>query len=601
MRVLFGALHFGCFRNYEPAIRRLADRGHQVQLFADIHDVLGGQALVEQLAASNPNITWSFAPSLQSWPWARLARQVRYGLECLRFADPTYDRLSKYRRRSETKAPRVIRWLARYPPARRPAGALLRALERGIPPPSVLTRWLSELAPDVVLLGSVTNDGAPQMDHLKAALAAGLRTSLPIYSWDHLSGKALLHIAPSQVLVWNEMQEREARDMHGLREDRLVVTGAYGYEQWFGRTPSRTRDDFCTECGFSPDHPIIVYVCSVLSRPAPPEAPFVLEWIRSLRASTDDRLRHAGVVVRPHPERPGDWDNVGLDGLGPVVIRGRNPIDADAKAEYFDSLYHASAVVGVITSAFIEAAVVGRSALTIEDPRFQEHQDASPHYHYLRDEREGLLLTAPNCAEHARQLVRVVDGDEAVRARRERFVETFVRAPDGMRASEAFVDAVERLGKAPAPAPLRVAGGAAVAAAWAARALNATPGAAALFWNEQDEAVGRRVVEERVEKRAVVNGRLARQAEEDRARAERERQKAARVREKEKLLADRQDARARLLHQRERARRAARAKAGVKRLIADARRRLRGAGRHRVRKAWARVKGGIKQAVGLGS
>ena len=32
-------------------------------------------------------------------------------------------------------------------------------------------------------------------------------------SWDHLSSKAPLHIAPDMTLVWNDVQKREAVDM----------------------------------------------------------------------------------------------------------------------------------------------------------------------------------------------------------------------------------------------------------------------------------------------------------------------------------------------------------------------------------------------------
>lgn len=234
-------------------------------------------------------------------------------------------------------------------------------------------RQLRAQAPDVVLLASVTNGGAPQMDHLKVALTLGLPVSLPVYSWDHLSGKAVLHVVPSQVLVWNETQRHEAIALHGLPAARVEVTGAYGYEQWLSREASTSREAFCAACGLDPARVVLVYVCSVLSRPAPPEAPFVLDWIRAVRSSSDPALRDAGIIVRPHPERLDEWEGVSFEGLGAVALRGRNPIDPESKDEYFHTLHHASAVVGLVTSAFIEAAVVGRPSLTVEVPEFREH------------------------------------------------------------------------------------------------------------------------------------------------------------------------------------------------------------------------------------
>jgi hypothetical protein len=400
-----------------------------------------------------------------------------------------------------------VNTLARSALGRFVAAPILRAAERGIPPPPVLVSWMREQKPDVVLLAAVTHGGAPQMDHLKAALALGLPVSLPVYSWDHLSGKAVLHIVPSQLLVWNETQRAEAVTLHGLPESSVVVTGAYGYEQWLSRKPSLSREACCAACGLDPARPVLVYVCSVLSRPAPSEAPFVLAWIRAIRASADPALREAGIIVRPHPERAGEWDGVSFDGLGPVVLRGRNPIDADAKSDYFDTLHHATAVVGIITSAFIEAAVVGRPSLTVEAAEFREHQEGAPHYHYLRDAATGLLLTADDFEGHVRQLSAVVAGDESARARTSAFVDRFVRPPAGQRsASEAFAVAVEALGGRPARAGTirsqAFGGGLARLVAESLRVLDRLPLTRRLFRDERDRAVDAREEEVRQRRRA---------------------------------------------------------------------------------------------------
>ncbi len=571
MKILFGALHFGYFRNYEQAILRLVARGHQLHLTADIHDVTGGQALVERLAAEHLAISWSVAPQFPDWSWFRTTRQVRHGLEAARFAAPAYDALPKYRRRSIVKAPKALVSLLRWGGGSAMISALA-AIERGIPPPPSLMSWMRDEQPDVVLLASVTNDGAPQMDHLKAALSLGLRTSLPVFSWDHLSGKALLHVAPAQVLVWNEAQRREAIELHGLPADRIEVTGAYGYEQWFASTPSRDRGAFLRECGLDPARPVLAYVCSVLSRPAPPEAPFVLEWIRALRGSSDPDIRAAGIIVRPHPERLAEWAHIDLSGLGPVAIRGSNPIDAASRAEYFDTLHHAAAVVGIITSAFIEAAVVGRVAMTIEDPRFAEHQSGAPHYHYLRDDTDGLLLVAPDLPGHVQQMSRLVSGDDtAARARTARFVDRFVRPPGGhASASDVFAAAVEALMAQPAPAPVVFGRGVERVGAALVRGCDRMPLVRRLLWNDQDAASSARLVEQRKEKLAVTGARRERQAREDRERAVRERARAERMRDKDRRVTARARAKDANRVARQRARRLAEVKGRIKSCLSAA-------------------------------
>ncbi len=399
------------------------------------------------------------------------------------------------------------------------------------------------------------------------------------------------------MLVWNETQRDEAVALHGLPAERVAVTGAYGYEQWLSREPSCSREEFCRACGLDPARPVFVYVCSVLSRPAPPEAPFVLEWIRALRGSPDPALREAGVIVRPHPERLAEWEGASFDGLGPVVLRGRNPIDPDAKQDYFDTLHHATAVVGIVTSAFIEAAVVGRPSLAIESPEFREHQDGAPHYHYLRDPEAGLLLTAPDVEGHLTQLSAVVAGDAAALARTAAFVDRFVRPPAGRRsASEAFALAVEALAGSRAGDGVRrserFGEGVPRLVAELLRGLDQTPLARRLLWNERDRVVDAREDEVRQRREDRIADRTQREAAEERERAERLQAKAelrreklaradARERDRAALKAQREQERAdrqKALEQRNRERAAEKARAARKRRVRALLRRLVGLG-----------------------
>jgi hypothetical protein len=259
--------------------------------------------------------------------------------------------------------------------------------------------------------------------------------------------------------VWNDVQKHEAVDMHGLPGDRVVVTGAQCYDQWFERLsrqsreaaeaePSvRTREEFCRDVGLDPSRPFVLYVCSAMSPvPDPVEPVFVKQWIEAMRASANPRLRQAGALVRPHPERVREWDGVSLDGLDNVVVHGRTPIDSDAKADYFDSLYYCDAVVGLCTSVFLEAAVIGRPVLTLLLPAYRIHQDGMAHFRYLLNVGGGLLQTAPDLPAHLEQLGEVVGGSRQRDARNVRFVTAFVR-PRGLDvpATPVFADAVEAL------------------------------------------------------------------------------------------------------------------------------------------------------------
>ena len=453
MRVLFFAAHYAYYRNFESVVAGLAERGHSVHLAADEQESLGGEALVGRLAVRYPGVTFGLAPSLDDEPWFRLARKLRSASDYVRFHEEAFATFRKTRLNLRERIPRgVLRLMDagvdRGRPTRRALGALLRGGEALMPVSEASRAFIEMHDPDVVLLASVTAWRLPQIDHLRAACALGRRTGVCVFSWDHLSSKALLRSVPDRVLLWNETQKREAVQWHGIPEERISVTGAQCYDQWFDRVPSRDRTSFCRAVGLSAEHPILLYVCSVMT-PNPHESRFVLRWIEELRRNPDRRLRDAGILVRPHPERMDEWEGVSLESFGNAVQYGRNPVSPDAQADYFDSLYHSHAVIGLVTSAFLEAAIVGRPVHSPLLPEFEMYQEGVQHFRYLMEVEGGLLKVTRSFPAHlaglASTLAQPVQRDE----QNVRFVRAFVR-PQGLdvRATPAFVAAVEQIASA---------------------------------------------------------------------------------------------------------------------------------------------------------
>jgi hypothetical protein len=450
VKVLVTALHFANLRIFEPVIRELAERGHTVVLAADERETFGGHGLVQTLASEYPTVRWGWAPLAHDEPWFPVAQKVRFALDYVRFVHRRYADAPKLRLRNISRAPRVVRWLTSRPAARLglhvPVQAALQWTEQHLPVSDRVKNFLQTESPDVLVLASLTVSRSSAMDQLKAAQALGIPTVAAIQSWDHLSSKAPLHIAPDATLVWNEVQQQEAVEMHGLPADSVVVTGAQCYDQCFAYQPSRSRDAFCASLGLDSAHPFIVYVCSAMSPvPDPLEPHFVKAWVNALRASDDPLLRTAGILIRPHPERMREWDGVTLDDIPNVALHGGAPIAGDAKADYFDSLHYSAAVVGLCTSAFLEAAILGQPVLTLQLPAYRIHQEGMAHFRYLLSVEGGLLETASELSAHIRQLGAAIRGDAAQQVRRRRFLAAFVR-PHGLdnAATPHFVDAVER-------------------------------------------------------------------------------------------------------------------------------------------------------------
>jgi len=450
MKVLFIARHFTYFRNFDSVIAELARRGHRVHLAADRDDALGGRELVEKLAAAYPAVTSGYAPIYEWGRYRRLARALRLGLDYLRYSDPRYASMPRIRRRAYERTPAFVLALARLPLRR----ALTRALERleeAVPQQASIEAFIRDQQPDVLLITPLIELGSPQLDYVRTARRLGVRTALCVWSWDHLSSKALIRVPPDAVIVWNDTQREEAAQFHGIPPDRVVVTGAQCFDRWFDRRPARDRAEFCRRAGLPDDRPFILYVCSALFRGSPSEAAFVREWVRAVRAAADPALRGLNILVRPHPQRLAEWGDTPLEG---AVLWGSNPIDEEGRADYFDSLYHSAAVVGLNTSALVEAAIVDRPVYTILLPAFHENQEGTLHFRYLLTVGDGCLNASRTLDEHVAQLSALARGARPASSRR--FVERFVR-PRGaaVPATPVFADAVERLAAGPAPAPVR--------------------------------------------------------------------------------------------------------------------------------------------------
>jgi hypothetical protein len=447
MRILFLCRHYTYFRNFESVLRQLAERGHELHLAVERSEKFGGTRLVESLVAEYPNITCETVAGRQDDVWLWTARRLRLGFDYLRYQHPLFDTAHKLRSRARDLTPGAFVALGDFVHttgawSRTLASRLLHRLERVVPEESAIRAFLEAKRPDVILVSPLIDLGSAQIDYLRAARALRIPTALCVWSWDNLSSKAIIRECPDRVFVWNETQKREAQQFHDVPAERVVVTGAQCFDQWFDRQPSRSREAFCAQVGLDADRPFLLYVCSALFRGSPPEANFVLEWIRHIRHHGSAALQNAEILVRPHPGRLEEWQGVDVTTLG-AVLWGSNPVDAQAKRDYFDSLYHSAAVVGLNTSAFIEAGIVGRPVHTIVVPEFADNQTATVHFDYLLNVGGGLLNVAHTFDEHASQLDRALARPSSEVSA---FVREFVR-PHGLdrAATPIFVEQVEAM------------------------------------------------------------------------------------------------------------------------------------------------------------
>ena len=447
LRFLFVMHYPGYLRYFDSAIRMLVAHGHHVDVAFDSPDK---QAEGLEALSTVPGVDVLGRMPNRRDIWAVVGRAVRGTMDYARYLHPDFADTPYLRDRMQTALPPMMSFLARRPPAR--VAALnrftntLRTCERAIPSSAVLEEFLRSRRPDAVIVTPLVTDRSPQVDVIKSAHALGIPAAACVASWDHLTTKGLIRVQPDLVTVWNHEQEREALTYHHVAADRIVVTGANPFDRWFERRPS-DRAAFCRKVGLAPDAPYVLFVGSTASISAPDaELTFVRRWIAALRQ--EPGLAGAGILVRPHPYNSAHWSSVDLSDLPNVAVypRAANPVNESDRQDYFDSLFHSEAVVGVNTTAMIEAAIVGRTVHTVLADEFKDTQGGTLHFRYLLHDNGGFLRTARSLSEHATQVAETLRSPEIGRAACARFVASFVR-PQGVNVASTpvLVAALERL------------------------------------------------------------------------------------------------------------------------------------------------------------
>jgi hypothetical protein len=460
LKILFVMEHPGV-GSLLPALRLLDERGHRLHLAYDSLKSVESHRELQELARECPGITFGELPPAVQSGWAALAAWLRTSIDYLRYLEPRYRDATKLRARAGRKAPKAMRLVGRFArftgrPGVAGLGRTLQAVERCLVPPQEVVHFLEEQQPDILLPAHLLPIGTTHADYLRAAKRLGIRTVFPVRGWDNLTNKGLLRDAPDQVLVWNDLQAREAVELHRVPADHIRLVGAALCDSWFTWEVSRSREEFCRTVGLRADRPIVLYVCSSGFVARNHEAEFVRRWIEQLRARGEP-FAEAGFLVRPHPLNAAQWADGELDGPQARVWPrfGEAPHDDDSRQNFYDSIFHAAAVVGINTTAQIESAIVGRPVHTLLAEEFRETQQGTLHFHYLKADEFGLLFVGRNFEEHAEQLAESVLGREDD-GRNERFLRRFVR-PQGLDrpAKELIANSIEELGSAAAPTPAR--------------------------------------------------------------------------------------------------------------------------------------------------
>jgi len=446
-------------KNFAAAIKELLEREHTVHVvFSEPLVGRPGEDLIQKNEKFLPGVQMEVITS-PSGLRRKLATTISSTLDVIRYDEPIYDSSLKLRRRARNKVGRgiimtvfmtIARTASHIIGIKKVKYFLLRWLDH-VPAPQKLVAWLKNQKPDLLLVSPLTPIGSDQSTWVLAAREATTRVGYAMYSWDNLSNKGLIRPLPDAALVWNEIHKDEAVTLHGMSAEKIYITGSPGYDIWFEANRESLRKDFCNRVGLDENGPYLLYVCSSVFVGGKGEVEIFKKLLKILRSSQNPHVSNLGVLIRPHPQFNENWIKEDFSQYENVVVYPKKtaiPFSGGEKADFRDSIFHSIGVMGINTSAMVEAAIMNKPVFTMEDPCCDDTQSGTLHFRHLL--KYGFLIRSDSLYGCVHKIESILQKDSELlkssKVNSKRFVEEYIR-PQGrnLAAACAWADAVEKI------------------------------------------------------------------------------------------------------------------------------------------------------------
>ncbi len=442
MRILYALRSSDHFSYQETIIRELCLLGHSVHFTYD-KKWSKSTAGIQNVLKTNPNFKiYEFIYRTNFWrPIIFFMRELRSYASYLRRKDQS----NYYSRRWYSYQPYWLNRLIHVFPlinkwiASEGMDKFFTWFEGIVPSDRKIVESISKLSPDVVIVSPINLRFSEEVEYLKAAKKMGIPTVGIVLSWDNLTTKGLFHIIPDLLLVWNQAHANEAVTVHHVREDRIVLTGAPVFDKWFGiEDLLLSRRDFCRRVGLNPDFPYIVYLGSSKNI-ARDETWLVAELGDALSKSSLPHLKEMQILVRPHPANAEIYQTVTSDKTVVWPKEGSLPDSTATLQDFYNTLKHSVATVGINTSGMIDAIINDIPGIAFVSVRYQETQEQAVHFKHLSQAKAlEEVVTIEECLQAISALY---NGEDLRRDARNDFIRSFIR-PFGLETSAGKITAL---------------------------------------------------------------------------------------------------------------------------------------------------------------
>ena len=319
---------------------------------------------------------------------------------------------------------------------------LLKRFEKKVPPEPNICNDLLKRKPDVLVATPINLRASEEVEYVKAAKALNIPTVVPVLSWDNLTTKGVFHIIPDLTCVWNEVQRHEANSINGVPGNQIVVTGSPFFDKWFNNDDLlEDRMQFCQRIGIDPHKPYLVYLGST-NRIAPDEIWLIKEIANCIKGHSEPRIRELGLLVRPHPTVAKRYKKLHDKEFVVWPKHWALPETKESQRDFYNTIYHCVLTIGINTSGMIDAIIINKPCITILTERYRATQEQAVHFKHLL--KANVLEVTRSVEEALEVIVRILNGEDALRQQRLDFVKSFVR-PRGLdrQAGEVAARAIE--------------------------------------------------------------------------------------------------------------------------------------------------------------
>lgn len=208
---------------------------------------------------------------------------------------------------------------------------------------------------------------------VKEAKKAGIKTIGMVQSWDNLTSKGAVHIKTDKLIVWNEIMKKEAIDLAGFKAEDIFLSGVPQFDFYFRKDKIVSREEFFAKNNLDPNKKLIVY--AAWSKKTAPYEPEVLAMIDDF-INKKQLASPCELLIRLHPKaflrkeydwledlKQAKWEAPGryLESLMDVWL----PTDEDIW-HMVNEIYHADLVMTVCSTFTLDAWAFDKPVINIK-------------------------------------------------------------------------------------------------------------------------------------------------------------------------------------------------------------------------------------------